>query len=259
MGTVHHGSCHCGAVRFTAEAPLRDALACHCSQCRRWSGHYWSASSVPLDRFRLTEGRGLRWYRASDIAERGFCAECGASLFWKPDGEWRISFSPAALDGPSGLRTTHHWHRDDAGDYYAPDGPPPAPGDAPPRLTGGCLCGAARFTLPGPAGDITACHCDQCRKLSGQYSASFDAAEATLDWQSRHSVAEYATPGGGRRGFCATCGSSLYFRAADGAFSVEAGCIDGATGGRLAEHIFVAGKGDWYDIADGLPQHQGWD
>lgn len=78
-----------------------------------------------MDRFHLTEDRGLAWYRASDHAQRGFCRECGSSLFWKPDGEYRISFSPAALEGPTGLRITHHWHREDAGDYYTIDDNPP--------------------------------------------------------------------------------------------------------------------------------------
>ena len=254
MTDVHHGSCLCGAVAFTATGPLRDVFACHCTQCRRWSGHYWSATSVPLDRFRLTEDRGLAWFRASDIAERGFCRLCGSSLFWKPDREYRISFSPAALDGPTGLHTTHHWHREDAGDYYAPEGPPPAVAGAPSVLSCSCLCGGVAFTLPGPAGEVTACHCDQCRKTSGEYSASFDVADHSLTFTRRTGLAEHVTPGGGRRGFCATCGSSLFFRAADGTLSVEAGCVTGPTGGHLARHIFTARKGDWYDLTDGLPQ-----
>jgi len=258
-GTLHRGSCHCGAVAFLAEGPLREVIACHCGQCRAWSGHFWAATSVPLDRFRLTETRGLAWFRSSDMAERGFCRICGASLFWKPDREYRISFSPAALEGPSGLHVAHHWHREDAGDYYSPDGSPPpaARADVPGRLQARCLCGGVRFTLPGPAGTVTACHCSQCRKLSGHYSASFDADEDALRYSERDTLAEYATPGGGRRGFCERCGSSLWFRAADGAFSVEAGCIAGPSGGRLAGHIFTADKGDYYTIDDGLPQAEG--
>ncbi len=259
MTAIHHGSCHCGAVRFTATAPLRDVFTCHCTQCRAWSGHCWSATSVPLDRFRLTEDRGLRWYRASDIAGRGFCAHCGSSLFWRPDGEYRMSFSPAALDGPTGLRTTHHWHRADAGDYYSPEGPPPPPAaTGPDRLSCACLCGSVAFSLPGPAGDITACHCGQCRRLSGHHSASFDAREADVIYAARGTLAEYATDGGGRRGFCTACGSGLWFRSKDGWLSVEAGTVRGRTGGRLAAHIFVADKGDYYTIDDGLPQAKGW-
>lgn len=249
------GACLCGGVVFEVEPPLRPVIACHCTQCRKTSGHYWAASAVPHERFRLTEARGLAWFRASATARRGFCRDCGATLFWQPEGEARISFAPGALEGPTGLVTEAHIFTEDAGDYYAPEGPPPAPVPAG-TLQGSCLCGANRFTLPGPMGAVTACHCTQCRKTSGHYAASFDAGEAALHWQARHST-EFTTPGGGQRGFCPDCGSSLYFRAGDGAFSVEAGAIDKPTGGYLASHIFVADKGDYYPLDDGLPQHPG--
>ena len=102
-------------------------------------------------------------------------------------------------------------------------------------------------------GEVTACHCHQCRKLSGHFAASFDVAEDALIWSARQ-VQEFVSPGGAARGFCPGCGSSLYFRAADGGFSLEAGCIDNPTGGRLAAHIHVADKGDYYALTDGLPQ-----
>lgn len=245
------GSCLCGAVTFTIDPPLRDVIACHCSQCRKTSGHFWAATSVPDDRFHLANSEGLRWFRSSPQAQRGFCGTCGASLFWHPEGEGRVSLSPGALDGPTGLTIAEHIFLEDAGDYY--NTPQPAE-----ILTGSCLCGANRFTLPGPMGEVSACHCTQCRKLSGHYSASFDSSESALNWITK-SVHEYRTPGGGQRGFCPTCGSSLYFRAADGGFSVEAGAIDTPTGGRLTRHIFIADKGDYYTLSDGLPQFPGWD
>ncbi|MEO6301123.1 MAG: GFA family protein, partial [Paracoccaceae bacterium] len=67
---------------------------------------------------------------------------------------------------------------------------------------------------------------------------------------------EYRTPGGGEQSFCPTCGSSIGFRGAEGTFSIEAGVIDNPTGGRLTSHIFVADKGDYYALTDGLPQFQ---
>ncbi|MCX7643970.1 MAG: GFA family protein, partial [Rhodobacteraceae bacterium] len=76
-------------------------------------------------------------------------------------------------------------------------------------------------------------------------------------WLAREALAIFATPGGSRRGFCARCGASLWFRAADGAFSVEAGAIAGPTGGRLVRHIFTADRGDYYRLDDGLPQVAG--
>lgn len=250
---MHQGSCLCGGVTYQVSEPLRPVLACHCTQCRRTSGHFWAASSVPHNQFRLTRSDTLAWYRSSPTAVRGFCKVCGASLFWQPEGEDRISFAPGSLDGPTGLSTTADWHAEDAGTYYAVSGAPPKPQPAD-VLHGTCLCGACQFSLPGPSGPITACHCTQCRKTSGHYSASFDTDEASLVWSAKAALAEYETPGKGRRGFCQTCGSSLYFRAADGAFSVEAGAIVGPTGGSLAAHIFTGFKGDYYQIDDGLPQ-----
>jgi hypothetical protein len=121
-----------------------------------------------------------------------------------------------------------------------------------------CLCGGVVFHLPVTDGPVVACHCHQCRKLSGHYSASFDADEAAVRWESRLTEGQFTTPGGGVRGFCTRCGSSLWFRDRDGAFSFEAGAVDGPLGVKLAEHIFVAKKGDYYDLTDGLPQHEGW-
>lgn len=210
----------------------------------------------------------MRWYRSSPVAQRGFCGDCGATLFWLPEAdavfEWgtpkehAISFSPGALEGPTTIRVAEHIYAGDAGDYYSPEGPPPEAGPAPERLLASCLCGACRFSLPGPAGAITACHCHQCRRLSGHYSASFDVEEQAVAWQVKDGLAEYRTKGGGVRGFCKGCGSSLWFRAADGGLSVEAGAVDGPTGGRLSAHIFVAEKGSYYQIDDGLPQFPGW-
>ena len=108
----------------------------------------------------------------------------------------------------------------------------------------------------GPVGVITACHCGQCRKTSGHFAASFDAEADRLDWQGLGATRSHSTPGGGRRTFCATCGSRLWFQASDGAIAVEAGLIDGPSHGILGRHIFVADKGDYYDISDGLPQSE---
>lgn len=250
------GACLCGAVAFQVDPPLRDIFLCHCRQCRKTSGHAWAASSVPHDRFRLTESRGLRWFRSSASAQRGFCGDCGASLFWQPEGEARISFSPAALDEAPDLTIAAQWFTEDAGDYYAPEGPPPVPSPAPGRLQGSCLCGANRFDLPGPMGAVTACHCRQCQRSSGHFAASFDVPETALSWQARH-TAEHRSPGGAARGFCPDCGASLYFRAADGAFAVEAGVIEAPTGGQLAGHIFTAFRAPWVRPDDGLPESPG--
>jgi hypothetical protein len=119
MNTTQTGGCLCGGVRYEVSGPLRDVVACHCEQCRRTSGHHVAATNAPLSGFRLTAERSLRWYRASDIARRGFCATCGGNLFWRRDGTEAISIMAGTLDKPTGLRLTRHIFTTFKGDYYA--------------------------------------------------------------------------------------------------------------------------------------------
>jgi hypothetical protein len=46
MDDSHSGSCLCGAVRFKTRGPLRGVVYCHCSQCRKQSGHLYAATNV---------------------------------------------------------------------------------------------------------------------------------------------------------------------------------------------------------------------
>ncbi|MEE2981376.1 MAG: GFA family protein [Pseudomonadota bacterium] len=81
------GQCLCGAVRFEVSGPLATPHACHSGQCRRQSGHHTASTHARRTGFSLTADRGLKWYRSSDYAERGFCGECGSSLLWDDGGD----------------------------------------------------------------------------------------------------------------------------------------------------------------------------
>ena len=249
------GGCLCGQVQFDA-VPDRHVIACHCSQCRKQSGHFWAATFAWHKDFQLIRSDGLRWFDASDKARRGFCAGCGAFLFWQPQGEDRISIAAGAFDGATGLSVEESWHNEDAGDYYHPDGTAPDRPTFAPHLQGRCLCGENRFALPGPMGDVTACHCNQCRKTSGHYAAWFDTDEAKLVWAARN-ITEYNAANGGTRAFCPTCGSKLYSRTADAGFALAAAAVDNPTAGHLSRHVFVADMGDYYKLTDGQPQFPG--
>lgn len=122
-------------------------------------------------------------------------------------------------------------------------------------LEGSCNCGAIRFTVDGGGDSVSACHCSQCRKQSGNYWASGYAADDrfTITGEPRW----YAASATAKRGFCPTCGSFLFWKALDeGGMSFSLGAIDGPTGLSLQKHIFTAFKGDYYDIADGVPQRE---
>ena len=121
---------------------------------------------------------------------------------------------------------------------------------------GSCLCGAVRFGVAGDLPGPDACHCVACRKSSGHFFASTDVAKADLSVQGEENLRWYQSSEKVRRGFCGICGSSLFW---DPIFrdwiGVAMGAFDGATGAHLGKHIFVAEKGDYYTIADGLPQN----
>jgi hypothetical protein len=123
------GGCLCGAVRFEVPRPLRGVILCHCAMCRKTHGHIGAYTAVPKAALQLTESRGLKWYRSSGKARRGFCGECGASLFWEPCARDYVAIAAGALDPPTGLTTVLQIHVASAGDYYAIDAAVPQRAD----------------------------------------------------------------------------------------------------------------------------------
>ncbi len=124
--------------------------------------------------------------------------------------------------------------------------------------TGSCLCGAVTVRLAGDLASPNACHCGQCRKWTGHHLASMEVAKAALTVDGADRVTWFRSSEGARRGFCSVCGSTLFWEAiASDRIDVAMGAIDGATGTHLARHIYVADKGDYYAIADGVPQYPG--
>ncbi len=119
MSETLTGRCLCGGVAFEIDPPLAPPAACHCSQCRRMSGHFWAAFTVPMGRFRMLSDDTLRWHRSSERAERGFCGTCGGFLFWRETGQdGNIDVAAGTLDLPTGMRLVDHIFVADKGDYY---------------------------------------------------------------------------------------------------------------------------------------------
>lgn len=81
------------------------------------------------------------------------------------------------------------------------------------KLSGGCLCGAIRFTVSGAPHFTGVCHCPSCRKAAGAPIvgwAMFEEAAVDCD---RANVAVYASSSGVQRSFCGNCGTTLFFEA----------------------------------------------
>ncbi|MDJ1014970.1 MAG: GFA family protein [Paracoccaceae bacterium] len=121
-------------------------------------------------------------------------------------------------------------------------------------MTGGCLCGQVTFKVTGPLRPVIACHCVQCRKTSGHHVAATSVRRDQIEITGE--VTWYRSSETARRGFCAACGSNLFWDGAGENLSIMAGTLDAPTGLAVKGHIFTADKGDYYDITDGLPQSE---
>ena len=112
------GACLCGAVRYWVRGPLREGIACHCSQCRRMSGHHAAATATARDALEVTGEEALTWFWASSEARRGFCAICGSTLFWEANSRDYTAIYAGSLDPGAGLTLAAHIFVGDKGDYY---------------------------------------------------------------------------------------------------------------------------------------------
>jgi hypothetical protein len=97
------GGCLCGAVRYSVARWQGGATICHCGMCRQsGGGPFMAFAPVAHADFAITQG-ALKLYRSSDIAERGFCGDCGSPLIYRGVGSDHVSVALGTLDDPSGL------------------------------------------------------------------------------------------------------------------------------------------------------------
>jgi len=102
------GGCACGAVRYECCAEPVMAVNCHCRDCQRATGTaYASGIFVPADALRMVKGAPKFHTTTTDsgnLAQRGFCPDCGSPLMAKSSGHPLLIVYAASLDDPS-------WHR----------------------------------------------------------------------------------------------------------------------------------------------------
>ena len=120
-------------------------------------------------------------------------------------------------------------------------------------IRGSCLCGQIEFATEAETQSHVMCHCNQCTKQSGGVWAS--AQVMMHDLEITGDVSWYEASETAKRGFCAKCGSFLFWKGNDEEeISFALGAVEAPTGLKLEKHIFVSHKSDFYEISDGLPQ-----
>ena len=125
---------------------------------------------------------------------------------------------------------------------------------------GGCFCGGVRYRVVGELDHIVNCHCHWCRRFHGHLGAYTRCPKDRFTVTSDRGLKWWRQPDDEDRGFCETCGSSLFGYTPSPELQdfmyIAVGTLDDPDGLRTTRHMFVSEKPDYYEIADDLPQLQ---
>jgi len=119
-----------------------------------------------------------------------------------------------------------------------------------PKVEGGCLCGAVRYSSDAEPALVAACHCRNCQKATGSghtYNVAVPAALVRIEGP----IKRYRSSGGsgkeGSRMFCPECGSQLIIEAGlfAGLYLIAAGTLDDPSWVTPGIHIWTASVPVW--------------
>lgn len=123
------GKCLCEEITYEIRGWARPVVNCHCSRCRRHTGHFMAATAADVDDLEIS-GETLAWYEAAEGVEYGFCSRCGSTLFWRtarlPN---LVSIAAGTLNPPTGLETVAAIYANYASDYHVFDESIPTHGE----------------------------------------------------------------------------------------------------------------------------------
>uniref|UniRef100_A0A7S3K468 CENP-V/GFA domain-containing protein n=1 Tax=Aureoumbra lagunensis TaxID=44058 RepID=A0A7S3K468_9STRA len=117
MSNKRTGGCLCGKVRYAVNGNVRGVVWCHCSQCQRSHGATAAYTSAPKSSLIIDESN-VSWYESSETSRRGFCSNCGSSLFYDSHSSLNIEISAGTFDQPTHLKCIGHIFSDSISDYY---------------------------------------------------------------------------------------------------------------------------------------------
>jgi hypothetical protein len=122
-------------------------------------------------------------------------------------------------------------------------------------LTGGCLCGACRYTLKS-APRVHYCHCSMCRKATGSAFAVLAwVAKEDVSWEGREPRSRQSSPIA-VRSFCSDCGTPMTLSYGDEEIAVHAGSLDHAESAVPQYHYGAEGRLPWVDCGKGMPEEE---
>lgn len=129
---------------------------------------------------------------------------------------------------------------------------------SPENISGGCQCGALRYTITGTLGDASICHCRMCQKAFGSWGAALvNVAFDSFHW-TRGKPGEFRSSAIVSRGFCRDCGTPMFMRE-DGDTNIEIaiGTLDDPNAiGPMTKQSAVETRVNWFNHMHKLPEEQ---
>jgi len=115
-------------------------------------------------------------------------------------------------------------------------------------MSGGCQCGAVRYVATEFLDNARICHCRMCQKAAGSFFAALvDAPKEALTW-TRGRPARFRSSDHVDRGFCAACGTPLFYDNVDGGyFGLTIGSLDHPERFKPVSQDSIEGKMPWFD------------
>ena len=110
--------CLCGNISFKTSGYHRDVQNCHCVQCLKTHGHHAAYSKVEEKNLKFLSKKSLKWFKSSKRAKRGFCSNCGASIFFKVIGTNSVCIAAGIFNNPTKLKTSIEIFTKGKSDYY---------------------------------------------------------------------------------------------------------------------------------------------
>jgi hypothetical protein len=126
-------------------------------------------------------------------------------------------------------------------------------------LEGGCLCGGIRYRAAHEPGRTGHCHCTMCRRAAGAPMVTWFTLKEQGLAVTKGTPSWYQSSDHGRRAFCPTCGTPLFFTSTRyaGYVDITAGSLDHPESLTPNRHLYEPDRIPWLVMSDGLPRHVG--
>lgn len=122
-----------------------------------------------------------------------------------------------------------------------------------------CLCGKVTFEANEDIKDVSACHCEMCRRWTGGPMLAAHLKD-TPTITGEDNITWFKSSDWAERGFCSSCGTSLFYRLTVGPaplYMAAVGAFDDQSGLNMDSQIFIEEKPSFYDFAGDIPSMTG--